>query len=632
MEDNRRHTDRSLTMRISTLVLLAACVVAAAAVGEDLTVCSQDDFAKRAIANGGPKKPQLPKQYSVRIEANIIEHNYTQDIHEYFDSTDNMGAVHEWINGQETKMIFLYATGELITLQYDNSGAPPRCHVDILDKSSAKNIFGVVQYNNGSDHIFSANQALRFGGGIPEVYIGTGTARDGIVVDMWESCIFWEEKNATFKLTWSFSANNTWTTAENVVAPEQLDVEGKYHVNSSVTLPILREYVFTDFKPVLTEGHVSPFETPAGTYCQNRVSTRPLPNVTKTFTFTAEIFEPMNNYLNWIKEYYDWYFDLVRYDYSVDPNTQSPYGNGKLIRVHDFNTGVAYIMDAMIGNCSVTKISASGFDSKSLDAGNVRIRTNKEFFDFANNSYEYSGQRVVRGITCDVWTARRIGYPAGWPTAISIWEWYFASSDWMENTGIHNYFYLPVMLQITSQAPLLNIIYNIYDYSEANPNIWQTDISACFNYTHRKAFQLAFPGTYSKDVASSLSKFKLAVVQTTVTEGGITPIRISNLQVDFSTGDVLVSFTILDKAPIPGDVTTGFTDIPLADAVTSITNSVNNGQFQLQLDTASFPNVGGTLTAKKYSAKSWDVVVNEYYGTPTKRATVEGQWPDLPLP
>ncbi len=40
-------------MRISTLLLLAACVVAAAAVGEDLSVCSQAAFAARAKTTPG---------------------------------------------------------------------------------------------------------------------------------------------------------------------------------------------------------------------------------------------------------------------------------------------------------------------------------------------------------------------------------------------------------------------------------------------------------------------------------------------------------------------------------------------------------------------------------------------------
>lgn len=71
----------------------------------------------------GPKKPTLPPQYRVRIEGNIIESNYTQDIHEYFDSVNNLGAASQWIHGHEMKMLFLYPTGELITLQYDDSGS-----------------------------------------------------------------------------------------------------------------------------------------------------------------------------------------------------------------------------------------------------------------------------------------------------------------------------------------------------------------------------------------------------------------------------------------------------------------------------------------------------------------------------
>ena len=56
--------------------------------------------------------------------------------------------------------------------------------------------------------------------------------------------------------------------------------------------------------------------------------------------------------------------------------------------------GVAYRMDKVRGNCTVTKIAGSDFDAHSLDATTVRIRTAKEFFYFDKTQYAYEG--VVR--------------------------------------------------------------------------------------------------------------------------------------------------------------------------------------------------------------------------------------------
>lgn len=53
--------------------------------------------------------------------------------------------------------------------------------------------------------------------------------------------------------------------------------------------------------------------------------------------------------------------------------------------------GVAYRMDKLRGNCSVTPIAGSDFDAHSLDATTVRIRTAKEFFYFDKTQYAYEG-------------------------------------------------------------------------------------------------------------------------------------------------------------------------------------------------------------------------------------------------
>ena len=57
-----------------------------------------------------------------------------------------------------------------------------------------------------------------------------------------------------------------------------------------------------------------------------------------------------------------------------------------------FMLGVAYNIDPMLGNCTITTIDAFGFDVKSKDRSHVRMRTQKEFFYFDKVGYEYAGK------------------------------------------------------------------------------------------------------------------------------------------------------------------------------------------------------------------------------------------------
>lgn len=57
-------------------------------------------------------------------------------------------------------------------------------------------------------------------------------------------------------------------------------------------------------------------------------------------------------------------------------------------------TGIAYIIDPSVGNCTAQSIDGTGFDAKFVVGSNnmkVRIRTPAEFFYFDKTSYAYEG-------------------------------------------------------------------------------------------------------------------------------------------------------------------------------------------------------------------------------------------------
>lgn len=53
--------------------------------------------------------------------------------------------------------------------------------------------------------------------------------------------------------------------------------------------------------------------------------------------------------------------------------------------------GVAYIMDTVLGNCTVTPISKLSSDATAADSVHVRMKNEREFFSF-NNKFTYAGQ------------------------------------------------------------------------------------------------------------------------------------------------------------------------------------------------------------------------------------------------
>ena len=43
-------------------------------------------------------------------------------------------------------------------------------------------------------------------------------------------------------------------------------------------------------------------------------------------------------------------------------------------------------------------------------------------------------------------------------------------------------------------------VYNIYDYDEQNPVVWDYDIGRCFNISQKRDFKFILPGIFSIDI------------------------------------------------------------------------------------------------------------------------------------
>lgn len=560
-----------------------------------------------------PKRPSLPNTYKVSIEANIENHNYTTDYTEFYDGTKNMGSTHQWFLGFHVYSIYSPGTDELFTVETQTG----TCTTDTLATAGPKYIFG-YQPSSGNPQVgrlFTANGAFRFGNGTNEQYMGTARIR-GIIADYWKSCMYWPDMDATMEVHWYFTNTGAWDPATGRTLPSPLRCQVSGKVWSGTPHTFNHTYEFNRFGTILPSDNV--FQTPPGIACPHRKDTKPLPTPSDHFVFTAETLNIDFSTIGFIKEWYAKDLSLVRYDYKPDAGDVSPYGHNQLTEIHDFSEGIAYIRDPTVGNCTLTTISARGIDAKAVDANHVRIRTSQEFFNFDKAAYAYEGVRKVRGIDADVWIATRTDWPASSPGKNSTWEWYFARQGWRESTGLTYVFGMPLMLSVHSDD-YGSIVYNTYNFDEEEPEIWNFDISKCYNYTNRQDFSFKIPGSYQTNVAPNLEGFRYNVILAVHNAATVSTLRITNVKVDYDASNILVSLTLLGTPTIQGDVTSPVTQVSLNTAATLLTNAINSNQLKISVGKSQGQTT--MLTAQPYSLKQYSHTVSKGYYVPPKAKT-----------
>ncbi|KAK3595423.1 hypothetical protein CHS0354_003417 [Potamilus streckersoni] len=499
-------------------------------------------------------------------------------------------------------------------------GDKGQCYVSDLSKSDQRYLLG---YNvvNGKAHIYSANSALHFGGkGVNEVYMGKDVVR-GIRVDRWSSCQYWADMDATMTIDWYFTDETEWDSAVGISIPVRAHVKGRVYTSNTQSHDFDHYYEFFHFFPFIEGSDNSVFETPSGVQCPGRKNTKPLPTIPPdVFSFTTEILDNRQNTISFMDEYFDHKDKLVKYDYRPLPTEYSPYGTNHIIEIHDFNTGVAYITDVTRGNCTIQSIEQGNFDDKTLDARHVRMRSAREFFYFDSTNYTYEGVKKNRNIDCDSWIGLRSDFPTKQAGVNSTWEWYFATNDWTETNPGQEVGGIPIQMRVS--APLLNFDfnYNIYDFKKRQPDLLKFDISACYIMRNRIVFKFLLPGSAIPSV-SSLEDFKFAILNAITRVTGVSPLRVSKLQTYFDQ-DIVVTFELLDVAPIVGDVNNAVREVPLDVAADTLKNLIKGGQFVITIDQSNrnYPNLQ-SLVANQTEAEG----TNYLYQTLNQTITTEQQ-------
>ncbi|XP_035670847.1 uncharacterized protein LOC118412235 [Branchiostoma floridae] len=568
-----------------------------------------------AAVTGGPPIPQFSNidHFEAYIECNMKDIGETIEVKEYYDKKEDRGALDTVQYGQGIYLIYDYSVLQIYEIVQRTATENPVCQVRPMQSSAQNGVFGLDTGSDNSGHIFSVAQMFNLGtAGIR--YAGTTTVR-GMPVHRYSLCVYWDQWQASIQTDYYFTAADypnpyNWASMVPVRITAKGIAQGPPHhrpgdpVNpSEVTMTqhnFDHVYDIFFFKPYVNDRSV--FDIPAGVVCPGRPSVKPLPDIPAAFSYRSEILVKYNFVVSYIDEYYDYNSKLVRYDYKPLAASSNSFGTDNEIVVHDFNTGIEYLTDAISGNCTVRPITNTSFDSEAVDPYSIRMRDKFEFFEFDKVNYSYSGVKELRGIPCDVWITTRMDWP--FKGKVTSWEWWFSAAGVAASTtnrGLE--VNVPIHLEVRSLDPTFPYytIYNTYAFDNSQPKFNYFDISHCFPAENRKRLQVTFPGNYFTQVFSNqtlfMEEFLLVVVQT----GMVSPLRVRDIQLDYDDSRrILVEFTLLDKAPITGSVYCSGgcrPETPLQSAINKVQSAVNGNQFTVQMPNPADANKPLVFTA-----------------------------------
>ncbi|XP_069128222.1 uncharacterized protein [Argopecten irradians] len=506
-----------------------------------------------AAPGNAPNLPQLPDSFQSDLEVNMMELNSTMDVVEYFDNEGNRAELVTTKNGMEARIIFNYQANELYAV------IDGQCQLTTLSDSEYSDLFG-VEDSDGYKHILTSNTALKFGQTYGERYHGKDVIR-GILVDHWQACLYWARENANFTVDYYFSDPVWQTSSDFVTVPVRAYVKGSL-MKDGVPQNFNHIYDYYSFKPFA--GDDSQFETPAGVICAGRQKGQRMPSLPKQFYYRQEIVSPEDGYMTSIDVWYDEDYRLVRTDYR--PLRLGPpfYNINPITQIDDFNGGVRYLKDNVLGNCSIFALDNSTFgvqENQTLLHNNgtflLQMKNPLQLFNL-NKNFTYVGQRQCRDMLCDVYSSIVSNfYVEGTNTPINTTiEIYFLGREMYDvpNHGTNSDERVPVKMTVSSDTTSAYYfrVFNIMDFDNNHPDLSVFEISSCYPPKSKVRFNVRFPALFNQDTANVFKlKTRLLIAETI----GVSPIRIQDVSIDHDIGDVFLKATLLDRTPATAQFT-----------------------------------------------------------------------------
>ncbi|VDI33570.1 Hypothetical predicted protein [Mytilus galloprovincialis] len=497
-----------------------------------------------------PKLPDLPNSFKSNIEINMLEESSTLDAVEYFDNLGNRVALHTTKEGLDGVAVYDFPSNEVF---YVTHGV---CLVANITQRPEADLFGVTE-SDGFLHVMSSSTALKFGQQYNETYMGTDIIR-GINVDHWRSCLHWNRSNANFTVDYYFSRSNSWKTSSDfLTVPVRADVAGAYITADGSTKAIHHIYEYHAFTGSLDlDSNPDVFETPPGVICKGRKKTKPVPDFPKQFYYRQELL--VSGIVTYIDVWYIEKYKYLRYDSRPLRPTNAFYTTNPVTEILDYNTGVYFYKDNILGNCTILPLKKSSFGAKlnhplTNHTGDFMLGMQNplELF-YLDKGYTFVGTRPCRELTCDVFSAIKSNFvingqldPANTTIEVFILCTDCGLTIYPEN-GQDVPTVVPVMMTLLADSVGYSETIQFYDFDDSDPDLSVFDVSSCYNDMSKLNFNLRLPGRLAIDrhtATLELTRLKLAETM------GIEITRLQNLRIDIDYADVYIHASLLDRTP-----------------------------------------------------------------------------------
>ena len=275
-------------------VLLLLCVVSSqklpvpASAEEFMPICDPQEYEYNS---DDPPLPDLPKQFSLTVEGNLVERNSTAIMTEYYDGPGNRGRLEFKHNDKSGIGIFDYNLEEVFFIHHHESGV--KCRVYPLATHPPRFInrtFGVVHGDNGTIHIDSPRvffEKLREND--TTQYLGEDFTVRGIPAQRWQACF--NRENNSYLIDYYFAAED-WNYDGQGQKLDLIHQQVPLQFTLNVTRidhhghlrNIYHIYSVIDFHAGPDSVPDSLFRVPNGLACRGRFPGQPVPQIPQFFS------------------------------------------------------------------------------------------------------------------------------------------------------------------------------------------------------------------------------------------------------------------------------------------------------------------------------------------------------------
>lgn len=402
-------------------------------------------------------------------------------------------------------------------------------------------------------------------------YLGNRKAIRNIPVKQWFSCLYDHETQTTSQVTVSYSDDFDWKPAQFPdlkSVPVQVEIKSKQGGQVNTDISTIIRYSEEDSDSVSLRTELS---TPKSIYCADRVSSKKFPTLEDQYSVWTEHAIPdpgtgdMSGKVSSVRSLYDF-----KRGYIINMYHE---GGHPTKEIHDWNTGLKYKEVFDTHECEITKLSPD--DEVTL----AHLSTLDQKPDF-----QYSGQRVVRGIDTDVWVAPRVMAD----NKSVVFEYHFSSEKWSMNEGLAIKTAVPVLLVVYSDKPNQKLAPDFFHFSgfdSTETDLFELETRSCmhkldlvYDVLHIR-FQMKPDESVYNEMIVDQKKVGSVLKQALLDQTHVRELRIDNGDLVFTNMTLFVTFSMHEKAAFLGkdDVY----EVDLKTAEESLKSAIDLQQFML---------------------------------------------------